>query len=129
LRFEDIQSNSNRQYISLDYAFASSGSYDSGAAARRSEEKSLAKQGKTEKKAEKERLKAEKKAEKERLKAEEQAAQTKTEMKEHYNKGSELYAAGKYKKAIKEWEEVLELDPQHQQSKDSIEKARKKLQE
>ncbi|MDO9514231.1 MAG: PorV/PorQ family protein [Elusimicrobiota bacterium] len=118
LRFEDIQSNSNRQYISLDYAFASSGSYDSGAAARRSEEKSLARQ-----------RKAEEKAEKERLKSEEKAAQTKTEMKEHYNKGSELYAAGKYKKAIKEWEEVLELDPQHQQSKDSIAKARKKLQE
>lgn len=127
LRFEDIQSSSNRQYISLDYAFASSGY--SGASARKSEEKSLAKQRKAEQKAEKERLKAEKKADNERLKAEEKAAQTNAEMKEHYNKATKLYAAGKYKKAIKEWEKVLELDPQHKQSKDSIEKARRKLEE
>ncbi|MBA3052514.1 tetratricopeptide repeat protein, partial [bacterium] len=135
LRFEDVENNANRQYISLDYAFASSGSSAprAGEKARaREAEKSadrLKAQEKAEKKANQERMQAEKKAEKERLKDEEKAAQTKAKMKEHYNKATELYAAGKYKKAIKEWEKVLEIDPKHQQSKTSIAKARQKLEE
>ena len=50
-------------------------------------------------------------------------------MREHYNKATKLYEQGKYKKAIKEWEKVLKLDPDHKQSKNSIEKARQKLEE
>ncbi len=124
LRFEDVENNANRQYISLDYAFASSGS-----SALRAGEKARAREAEKSADRLKAQEQAEKKAENKRLKDEEKAAQTKAEMKEHYNKGSELYAAGKYKKAIKEWEKVLEIDPEHQQSKDSIAKARKKLEE
>ncbi len=118
LRFEDVENSSNRQYISLDYAFAPSAGY--GAKARRREAKKSAKQSKA-------KEQAEKKAENERLKAGKKAAQNKAEMKKHYNKAAELYGKGKYKKAIKEWKKVLDIDPEHQQSKDSIKKAEKKL--
>jgi len=135
LRFEDVENSANRQYISLDYAFASSArsSADYSAKERRRDAKKSAKQSKAkkraEKNAEKERLKAEKKSEKERLKAGKKAAQDKAEMKKLYVKATKLYEKGKYKKAIKEWKKVLDIDPDHQQSKDSIKKARKKLEE
>ncbi len=46
---------------------------------------------------------------------------------EFYNKGVELYQQGKYKEAIKLWENVLKLDPDHKPSIEVIEKARKKI--
>lgn len=50
-------------------------------------------------------------------------------MKEHYKKATNYYKKGKYEKAIKEWEKVLEIDPNHKNSKICLEKARKKLKE
>ncbi len=48
-------------------------------------------------------------------------------MREFYNRAYEAFAKKDYKEAIKNWSEVLRLDPSHKQSKENIEKARKKL--
>ena len=50
-------------------------------------------------------------------------------MREHYEKATNYYKKGKYEKAIREWEKVLEIDPNHKNSKICIEKARNKLKE
>jgi tetratricopeptide (TPR) repeat protein len=49
------------------------------------------------------------------------------EVERHYLSGIELYTDGKYLDAIKRWETVLELDPQHQKARLNIEKAKRKL--
>ncbi|MEE9591025.1 MAG: tetratricopeptide repeat protein, partial [Thermodesulfobacteriota bacterium] len=49
------------------------------------------------------------------------------EVERHYLSGIELYTDGKYLDAIKSWEKVLELDPQHQKALLNIEKAKRKL--
>jgi len=51
------------------------------------------------------------------------------EMKRHYTKAVEYYKKGMYKEAISEWEKVLKIDPNHKQSKEAIEKAKKKMDE
>ncbi|MEW6556291.1 MAG: PorV/PorQ family protein [Elusimicrobiota bacterium] len=48
-------------------------------------------------------------------------------MRNHYNRAVELYSNQKYEEAIKEWQEVLKLDPNHQPSQEKIEKAKEKL--
>ncbi len=44
-------------------------------------------------------------------------------------KGTEFYMKGQYRKAIREWEEVLEIEPGHKLSEMKIEKAKEKLRE
>jgi len=44
-----------------------------------------------------------------------------------FNKGTKLYERGKYKEAIASWEKVLELEPEHRQSREVIKKAKKKM--
>lgn len=48
-------------------------------------------------------------------------------MSQHYSAGVSLYEKRQYEKAIAEWEEVLKLDPNHKQSKEVIEKAKKRM--
>jgi len=38
-----------------------------------------------------------------------------------------LYQKREYEKAIAEWEEVLKIDPNHKQSKEMIDKAKKQV--
>jgi len=47
------------------------------------------------------------------------------EMEKHYIRATTYYKKGMYKEAIAEWEEVLKIDPNHKQSKEAIEKAKK----
>ncbi|MFH1957436.1 MAG: PorV/PorQ family protein [bacterium] len=76
-----------------------------------------------------ENLLKEEKADEKTAKEQKKEEKKKALMTEYYNKGTEYYQKGDYKKAIKEWEKVLELDPSHKASKEVIEKARKKLEE
>ncbi|RLD15904.1 MAG: hypothetical protein DRI36_06460 [Caldiserica bacterium] len=48
-------------------------------------------------------------------------------MREYFNKATQLYLEGKYEEAIKYWEKVLEIDPDHELSEQKIEKAEKML--
>ena len=48
-------------------------------------------------------------------------------MKNHFNKATQLYNEGKYKEAIAEWEKVIEIYPNHNLSRQKIEKAKEKL--
>ena len=43
---------------------------------------------------------------------------------EHFNRASDLFNQGKYDEAIVEWEKVLEIDPEHELSKQKIERAK-----
>jgi len=43
----------------------------------------------------------------------------------HFNKATEFYVKGEYRKAIREWEQVLKIDPAHELSRRKIEKARR----
>ena len=123
--FDNLESNRNRQYVSLDLAFSAPSRGSSYS------EKLLEKQKKAEMKAkakeEKRKLAEQKKAEKMKKKEAARELKKKELMSEYYNKGVNYYQKGKYKKAIKEWEKVLKIDPNHEQSKKSIEKAREKL--
>jgi len=49
----------------------------------------------------------------------------KEKMSQHFIKATDLFQQQKYSEAIKEWDEVLKLDPNHQQSKEMIEKTKK----
>ena len=51
------------------------------------------------------------------------------EMKKHYIRATRYYKKRMYKEAISEWEEVLKIDPNHKQSKEAIEKAKKKIEQ
>ncbi|MFH1958083.1 MAG: tetratricopeptide repeat protein [bacterium] len=44
---------------------------------------------------------------------------------QYFGRATALYVQGEYRKAIKEWEKVLEIDPNHELSKQKIEKAKK----
>jgi len=50
----------------------------------------------------------------------------KNRMSEHFNRATRLYNEGKNEEAIKEWEKVLKIDPDHQLSKDKIKNAKRK---
>jgi len=45
----------------------------------------------------------------------------------HYFQGIDYYAEGEFSKAIKEWDEVLSLDPEHREAKEYKEKAKDKI--
>jgi len=67
---------------------------------------------------------------KERLAAirkEEEAGRRRESIDKHYFQGIDYYAEGQFKKAIKEWEAVLMLDPAHSGAKEYLEKARDKI--
>ena len=49
------------------------------------------------------------------------------QMKKHYMRATRYYKKQMYKEAISEWEKVLKIDPNHKQSKEAIEKAKKKI--
>ena len=51
------------------------------------------------------------------------------QMKKHYMRATTYYKKRMYKEAISEWEEVLKIDPNHKQSKEAIEKAKKKMEQ
>ena len=51
------------------------------------------------------------------------------EMKKHYTRAVKYYKEKKYKEAIEEWGNVLKIDPNHKQSKEAIEKAKKKTEQ
>ncbi|NIN92819.1 tetratricopeptide repeat protein, partial [bacterium] len=50
-------------------------------------------------------------------------------MKKHYMRAARYYKKRMYKEAISEWEKVLKIDPNHKQSKELIEKAKKKMEQ
>ena len=63
-----------------------------------------------------------------RMGSPETSKQAKTkEMKKHYIRATTYYKKGMYKEAISEWENVLKIDPNHKQSKELIEKTKKKM--
>ena len=47
----------------------------------------------------------------------------------YFNAGVRYYEKGEYEKAIEQWEKVLELDPEHSESKRLIRQAGEKLNE
>jgi tetratricopeptide (TPR) repeat protein len=49
------------------------------------------------------------------------------QMKKHYMRATGYYKKGMYEEAIKEWEEVLKIEPNHKQSKEMIERIKKKM--
>jgi tetratricopeptide (TPR) repeat protein len=51
------------------------------------------------------------------------------QMKKHYMRATTYYKKEMYKEAISEWEKVLKIDPNHKQSKEAIEKAKKKMEQ
>jgi tetratricopeptide (TPR) repeat protein len=51
------------------------------------------------------------------------------QMKKRYMRGARYYKKKMYKEAISEWEEILKIDPNHRQSKEAIEKAKKKMEQ
>ncbi|MDH4101745.1 MAG: tetratricopeptide repeat protein, partial [Nitrospirota bacterium] len=48
-------------------------------------------------------------------------------VKKLYDEGIQFYIAGEYAKAIKNWEQVLELDPRHEKASANIKKTKKKM--
>ncbi len=50
-----------------------------------------------------------------------------TAVKEYFQAGLKFYTMGQYESAIKSWEKVLEIDPQHIMAAKNIEKARKMI--
>ncbi len=51
------------------------------------------------------------------------------QMKKHYMRATGYYKKRMYKEAIEEWEKVLKIDPNHKQSKELIEKTKKKIEQ
>ena len=48
-------------------------------------------------------------------------------VKRHFQNGLKFYSMGQYEKAIREWQKVLEIDPQHIMARKNIKKAKKML--
>jgi len=61
------------------------------------------------------------------IKKEEVARRDRESIDKHYFQGIDYYAEGKFQKAIKEWEEVLKIEPTHAGAKEYLEKARDKI--
>ncbi len=76
----------------------------------------------------KEKLRIEKEREKERLRTEGERKR-RGHVKKHYSAGKDFYREGKYAEAIREWENVLSLDPNHKGAAGGIKRAKKKLEE
>jgi len=55
--------------------------------------------------------------------------QKKRQMQIHFLMATDYFRTGDYEGAIREWEEVLKLDPDHAVSKEKIDRAKKKLKE
>jgi len=55
--------------------------------------------------------------------------QIRAAMGNYFNDAVKFYEKGEYKKAIEQWEKVLELDPEHSESKRLIRQAEEKLNE
>jgi tetratricopeptide (TPR) repeat protein len=53
--------------------------------------------------------------------------QNQDQVEQLYRKGVEFYAAGNYEEALQNWELVLDLNPEHKKSLESIKKVREKL--
>ena len=61
------------------------------------------------------------------IKKEEGARRLRESIDKHYFQGIDYYAEGEFKKAIKEWEEVLRIEPAHAGAKEYLEKAKDKI--
>jgi len=61
------------------------------------------------------------------IKKEEKARKIRETVDKRYFKGIDYYAEGQFDKAIKEWREVLRLDPTHAGAKEYLKKARDKV--
>jgi len=61
------------------------------------------------------------------IKKEEGARRDRESIDKHYFQGIDYYAEGEFQKAIKEWEEVLRMEPTHAGAKDYLEKAKDKI--
>ena len=81
------------------------------------------------------RIEQERKKEKLRIEKEKERLRTNGEKKrrdqarKHYSDGKAFHREGKYADAIREWEKVLSLDPNHRASIVGIQRAKKKLEE
>lgn len=61
------------------------------------------------------------------IKKEEEARKLRETVEKRYFKGIDYYAEGQFNKAIKEWKEVLKIDPKHAGAKEYLKKARDKI--
>ncbi|NIM03380.1 tetratricopeptide repeat protein [bacterium] len=61
------------------------------------------------------------------IKKEEKARKIRETVDKRYFRGIDYYAEGEFKKAIKEWREVLRIDPTHAGAKEYLKKARDKI--
>lgn len=61
------------------------------------------------------------------IKKEERERMIRETVERHYFKGIDYYAEGQFNNAIKEWEEVLKIDPTHSGAKEYLNKARDKI--
>ncbi|MDH5662096.1 MAG: tetratricopeptide repeat protein, partial [Elusimicrobiota bacterium] len=61
------------------------------------------------------------------IKKEEKARMSRETVDKRYFRGIDYYAEGQFNKAIKEWQEVLKLDPTHRGAKEYLKKARDKV--
>jgi tetratricopeptide (TPR) repeat protein len=61
------------------------------------------------------------------MKKEEEEKGHRQTIEKHYIQGIDYYAEGEFKNALKEWEEVLRIDPQHEGAKEYIKKANDKI--
>jgi len=61
------------------------------------------------------------------MKKEEKERKLRETVEKRYFRGIDYYAEGQFNKAIKEWKEVLRIDPTHRGAKDYLKKARDKI--
>ncbi len=61
------------------------------------------------------------------MKKEEKARKIRETVEKRYFRGIDYYAEGQFNKAIKEWRQVLRLDPKHRGAKEYLKKAKDKI--
>lgn len=61
------------------------------------------------------------------MKKEQEEKKRREAMDKHYFRGIDYYAEGEFEKAVKEWDEVLRIDPEHKGAQEYIDKARDKI--